>query len=693
MFARLGVRGFGEDGSCGVRLTAGITRFLSSALSDSRIDMSNADAKTAQARMLSGSAVLLTGSGLVSAINFTYNVATARFLGPDGFGHATAVYTLLILMSAFTLSFQIVSAKVVAQQSTPEEKSAAFRTFHRAAWVCSTVVAMLLALSRNAIAQYFNLPSPLLVVLLAIGAAFYIPLGSKRGYIQGACSFRELAINVVLEGFVRLCGSLVMIGLGFGVPGVIAANAGAMAIAYLFAIRGLAPARPAEIHLNVAFREGLQAIVFFVGWVAINNCDIVVVKHFFAPTSAGLYAAVALVGRVVISLSWAVISTMFPVAAGSDRPRELERSILGTSLLLVFAIGATVTLALRLAPAALWTGLFGSRFMAASGHNLPFLLSFYAATTTVYALSVTIIAYEMSHKIANTGWLQLAVTIVLVAGMYRFHASLEQVIRVQLDMMAFLLFIVAMPFFLSLVKVKRIAGGPGGTLAGELRIIRRVSEDEVIAEFLKADFRGPEFEDYQKSLSEIVVTPNLAASSENALRRALLFIRHGALWRELPKGTEWFEVEVSPADLPCIRVFPRAHWRKLARGNFAVPGVVQSVAARFKKRDSEEAFLTKIRNLSMEAQQDSPGGAVLLIGLNENGPFTLLDGNHRVVASLLVSPATLKRFRFYCGLSSRMAECCWYETNTATLFRYAANLVRHITHDPEMEVERLLQNS
>jgi hypothetical protein len=42
----------------------------------------NPESKTLEARVLSGSFVLLTGSGLVTAINFAYNIAVARFLGP-----------------------------------------------------------------------------------------------------------------------------------------------------------------------------------------------------------------------------------------------------------------------------------------------------------------------------------------------------------------------------------------------------------------------------------------------------------------------------------------------------------------------------------------------------------------------------------------------------------------------------------
>jgi O-antigen/teichoic acid export membrane protein len=126
---------------------------------------------TLHARIVSGSAILLSGSGLTTAINLAYNIVVARFLGPKGFGHATAVYTILTLISAVTLSFQIISTKVVAQQSSPEGKAAAYRGFHRAAWACGIMVALVLVAFQSAISNYLNLPSPVLVAILAAAAA------------------------------------------------------------------------------------------------------------------------------------------------------------------------------------------------------------------------------------------------------------------------------------------------------------------------------------------------------------------------------------------------------------------------------------------------------------------------------------------------------------------------------------------
>lgn len=644
--------------------------------------------KALQARVLSGTFVLLSASGLATAINLAYNIALARFLGPTAFGHATAVYTLLVLISAVTLSFQIVSAKVVAQQSSLEGKNSVYRGFHKGAWTCGIIVALFLLVFQKAIAGYLNLPSPILVVLLAMAVAFYVPLGSRRGYMQGAYGFRRLAINLVLEGLVRLGGSLLCIALGFGVPGVVAANAVAIAVAYLAAAPKLAAVAPHETRIPDVFREALQAIVFFAGQAFINNCDIVLVKHFFPSTEAGLYAAVALVGRVIFAFSSAVVNTMFPLVAGTRHEERKDHRVLLTSLLLVFGIGSSLALGLRLAPPGIWTAFFGPQFAIIGEYGLPYLLALYAATTVVYSLSVVVIAYEMSYKIANTSWVQLAFSGAVVAGICRFHSSLQQVIWIQLVLMVVLLIVVAVPFIRNSLthgkRPQRMADGHA------VRVIRRVSEDEVIADFLRTDFSNSAFEEYRKDLRGLVLAPQLDDAGENAKRRALLFIRHSALWRELPAGTAWFEVEIRATDLGQIRVFPRAQWRKLARGNFRITAVVERLRTFRSHNVAEEAFLSKITALRDRLRRDADPGAVLLIGTSESEPFTILDGNHRLAAALLTSPEIVPKFRFLCGLSPRMTECCWYRTNVATLFRYGTNLLTHAVHDPEAELARLL---
>jgi hypothetical protein len=84
---------------------------------------------------------------------------------------------------------------------------------------------------------------------------------------------------------------------------------------------------------------------------------------------------------------------------------------------------------------------------------------------------------------------------------------------------------------------------------------------------------------------------------------------------------------------------------------------------------------------------------VVLIGVAENEPITVLDGNHRLAAAMLSAPDAIGKLRFLCGLSPRMMECCWYNTNLVTLLRYGRNTLVHIVRDPEAELARLLESA
>ena len=644
-------------------------------------------AKALRQKLLGGSLALLAGSGLVGVTNLVYNVATARLLGPTGFAHATAVYTLLMLTSAITLSFQVVCAKYVASHETEEEKSAIFAGLHLRAWMAGIALGLVLFLFNRVIQEYLNLPNPVLISLLALGTAFYIPLGVRRGYIQGIHAFKALSINFMLEGLVRLGGAYLLIRLGLGVEGAVLASVIAVIASYF-----LAKPSPGltlrSTDVPISFGEGLQAIVFFSGQVIINNFDIVLVKHFFASDQAGIYAAVSLVGRLVNMCAWSVVNTMFPVSAAARQSDREARPVLFLSLFLVFLILSVLILGLWAIPSFLWRTLFGAHFELGNYGGLAALLILYAVTTGIYSLSSVMITYEMSRKIANTSWVQLAFSGALALGICVFHHTLAQVIYVQLWLMVTLFTLVALPLLR-----REIAPPEDRFVYPKLSIARTMSEKQVIAEFLRSEFHHPEFEEYRSEFEYLVTQPNLESDRENALRRALLFLRRGAMWRELPDDTQWFKVELTRNDLERIRFFPRAQWRRVAEGSFYLTDMVDSLRLEWQKSPEHE-FFRKLSRMTTSVQEGSVSPTVLLIGVDAQSPLTILDGNHRMAAAMLAQPpAELDTFQFICGLSPAMTHCCWYRTNVNTLSRYFTNIVRHIFYDPESDIGRFMESN
>jgi O-antigen/teichoic acid export membrane protein len=408
--------------------------------------------KSSAAVMLNGSIVLLVGTMLVSALNFIFNVVMARLLGPALFSQAAAIVTLLMLLSCISLSFQMVCAKFVARNETPGAKSKVYRRISRQAWQWGIVVALVLTIAQKPITSYLRMPNSWVIGVLAIGMAFYNQLGVKRGNLQGWCEFRALSWNYVFEAASKLAIAVLLVELGYGIFGVVGALSASILAAVL--LRGprkhrASQAAPEESLagecIPASFGEGMQAIVFFVGQVIINNVDIILVKHFFDNEQAGLYAAIALVGRLLYFASWQVVSAMFPISAAVGDEEKGNAHVLGLPLVIVTLMCVGFILVLTIFPGFIMHIVFGEGFRAADS-----LLSLYATSTALYALAMVLITYEMSRKIANTGWLQLLFSGAIVVAIYMFHSNLAQVIYVQIFLKVLMLLVVSLPFLRSI---------------------------------------------------------------------------------------------------------------------------------------------------------------------------------------------------------------------------------------------------
>jgi hypothetical protein len=223
-----------------------------------------------------------------------------------------------------------------------------------------------------------------------------------------------------------------------------------------------------------------------------------------------------------------------------------------------------------------------------------------------------------------------------------------------------------------------------------MKKIRRASEHEVVSAFLQAEFYHPEFDRDRARFEHIVMRPDYENRVENSIRRALLFRRRGHMWRELPADTEWWEVELTPADMARIRVFPRAHWRRFSNGTFQLDAVVDYIR-KHPEGGHTDPIIAKIQLLRYRLQRERLECPVLLIGMDEHQPLTILEGNHRIAAACLLDPNRVhETYRVFCGFSPHMVESCWYQTNATNLWHYLRNRIRHV-YDRDADLNMVLR--
>jgi hypothetical protein len=168
----------------------------------------------------------------------------------------------------------------------------------------------------------------------------------------------------------------------------------------------------------------------------------------------------------------------------------------------------------------------------------------------------------------------------------------------------------------------------------------------------------------------------------------LLFRRRGRLWRELPPGTEWWEIELTARDLARLRSFPRNEWRRFAGGGFYLTEMVGRIEAGL-ARGQQSRFLTKIGAIASDLRGSHVPDAVLLIGTDEHHPAddyrgkSPHGGRHADHARIGAPPLPLL-LRF----SPNMELCCWHQTNLRSLTRYVRHTLRYMFRDGDFFIAR-----
>jgi hypothetical protein len=211
-----------------------------------------------------------------------------------------------------------------------------------------------------------------------------------------------------------------------------------------------------------------------------------------------------------------------------------------------------------------------------------------------------------------------------------------------------------------------------------MKRLRRITEAEVIAEFIKAEFYHPEYDSDRHKFEAIVNAPDLMNETDNAIRRALLFRRRATMWYELPQDVQWWEVQFEEKDFEKVNVFPRAQWRRISNGNFQALNVADRIRQQLNQGRGGD-LLSKIHLVRSRLQYEGPKSMIILIGVDENRPVTLLEGNHRFVSSLLLPrEIMLRRLNLVCGFSPYMHKCCWYKTDLPNLLHYTKSRIKHL---------------
>jgi O-antigen/teichoic acid export membrane protein len=312
--------------------------------------------------------------GLANVVDFAFHFWMGRVLIPPDFAILQTLNSVALVYVTASGVFQPVVSRFVAEARGKGQNHSIpviFQTFLRAAFWLGLASAMLVLLLSSLIAQLLNLP----IWTIQLSAAL-IFLSTLRPIAAGVLQGQE---NFIAFGFTRLALSLgrillvfFVIQMGLGLRGaVLALPFGwfiSVVCAFLLLQRSLwgKSQTTAEGFLMEGWKLSFYALLAYISYMSLTSLDLVWVNQNLSGESAGAYASLVLLRRIIALLPGVAVTVMFPrivkTLAGGHRPDRLLAQTAG----IILAASGTLSVLYFIFGDGLIANIFGKGYQAAS---------------------------------------------------------------------------------------------------------------------------------------------------------------------------------------------------------------------------------------------------------------------------------------------------------------------------------------
>lgn len=371
-------------------------------------------------------------SFLASLTSFGFQWAMARLLEPGEYADLFAVLALFAVLSVPSQLLLPIGTRSTSLAVVARGRSAALAVLRRAlfrAGMVGLVAWIIVAATSGAIELLIGTDNRAATIWLgcAVAIGFVVPF--TKALLTGLRAFLLLGASNLADGALRAGIGVGLVALGFGVAGGIAASALSGLVGVLIVVLA-APyiarattetpvgAVPETTGVSAHVRVGLLALSLAI----LTNVDVLVVRHFFDDASASLYAASALVGRIVLFASLPAAQVVLPhiirhVAAGEP----LTRTFAVTAAFTVLISGGAALVIVAL-PEFVFQVIFADRYIP-----VPQLLWGYTVAGSLLALLTLLTYFHIGAGTLRVWVVLVPLSIACAVTLWLRHESLTAV--------------------------------------------------------------------------------------------------------------------------------------------------------------------------------------------------------------------------------------------------------------------------
>lgn len=389
---------------------------------------------------------LFMGSALiVNGGNYVYNLALGRILGPEAFADVALMITLLLVLSFVGMTFQMAVAKFTAQLDHAQT-DALRDTMNTYAFLTGIILGTAIILTAPALQQLWHTESAWMFRVFGFGIPVYFLMSVNRGQLQGNQKFGALSFSYQSEMWGRLLITLLALLLIPRSQGILVAFGILISLGLgLFPLRNLSFEKrfwSSKVLPVPRIRQFILITAFYeLTQILINNSDILIVRHFFDAQDAGLYASLALIGRVVYFMAWMFVMLLLPAVVKTKKEGKKTAPLLLTYIGYIMLLSFSIVFVCAFFPETIIQLLFGDAYRSIAGLLWP-----YALATSLFAIANIFTYYYLAldhyKPIAFAAFFGVLQVVLLSF----FHNNLATVVWIQVGLMLVFLVVQFMYF-------------------------------------------------------------------------------------------------------------------------------------------------------------------------------------------------------------------------------------------------------
>jgi len=383
---------------------------------------------------LKNNLVFFLGSASVGALNYLYYPVIGRLMNPSAFGEVQTLISLFLQLAIFLNVLSLVAVNLIANSKDDRAQRIVTELQLTALWVSVGVLGVtILAASWLQSALHFTSLWPFILLAVALIAA--VPFTFQTAYLRGRERFGATSLANLLVAGGKIVFSAGLVISGFGTAGAIGGLIAAQVVALMYAVTKVTHGHVGTLahSLSKYWWPDLRLVMSelrYVGFALVGSLavmlllslDVIVVKYFFDAHTAGLYAGVATVARIIFFLTASVAQVLLP-AVKLGHPVLKNRGLLVKSAVILSALSLPVLMVCTIRPEFVMHLLMGAQYTTFSS-----LLAPLAWAIFFVSVANLLVSYCLALRQYVPAVLAMVGTIATYGVMFLKHGSLSDIV-------------------------------------------------------------------------------------------------------------------------------------------------------------------------------------------------------------------------------------------------------------------------